>query len=89
MFNEGISKEGELIELGADLGFVKRSGSFYSFGDTRLGQGRENAKQFLRENPDIAGRIEDLITGKASVAANGAGSADDLVVLVGDDDKRS
>ncbi len=89
MFNEGISKEGELIELGADLGFVKRSGSFYSFGDTRLGQGRENAKQFLRENRDIAGRIEDLITGKSSVAANGAGSADDLVVLVGDDDKRS
>ena len=87
MFNQGISKEAELLELGTDMGFVKKSGSFYSFGDTKLGQGRENAKQFLREEPDIAGRIEELITGKPPVSANGAGGEDDLVVLVGEDQR--
>ena len=66
MFNEGISKEGDLIDLGADLGALTKSGSFYSFGETRLGQGRENAKAFLREHKDIAGQIESLIKGKAS-----------------------
>jgi recombination protein RecA len=66
MFNEGISKEGDLIDLGADLGALTKSGSFYSFGETRLGQGRENAKAFLREHKDIAGQIESLIKGKAA-----------------------
>ena len=86
MFNEGISKEGELLEIGVDMGHVKKSGSYYSYGDVRLGQGRENAKQFLKENPDIAAQVEELVTGKASesdvvegVSVNG--SASDLVVL--------
>ena len=83
MFNEGISKEGELLELGVDMGFVKKSGSFYSVGETRLGQGRENAKQFLKEDPDLAIRIEGLITGKPAVSTNGTGDDSDLVVLVG------
>ena len=63
MFNEGISKQGELLEIGVEKGFVTKRGAFYSFGDLRLGQGRENAKQFLKENPDIGSQIEDLITG--------------------------
>ena len=86
MFNQGISREGELLELGVDKGFIKKSGAFYSFGDTRLGQGRENAKRFLREESEIAGKIEDLITGRTSDGANGesAGGGGDLVVLVGD-----
>lgn len=86
MFNQGISREGELIELGVEKGFIKKSGSFYSFGDIRLGQGRENVKGFLREESDIAGKIEDLITGKTSGDANGASEngAGDLVVLVTD-----
>ena len=87
MFNQGISREGELIELGVEKGFIKKSGSFYSFGDIRLGQGRENVKGFLREESDIAGKIEDLITGKTSGDSNGASSEDgagDLVVLVTD-----
>ena len=84
MFNEGISKEGELLELGVEKGVIKKSGSFYSFGDTRLGQGRENCKRFLREDPDIAAHIESLITGKPMPA--GAGRDSDLVVLVGNGD---
>ena len=80
MFNQGISREGELLELGVDKGFIKKSGSFYSFGDIKLGQGRENVKHFLREETGIAGRIEDLITGRTSDDdEDGAG---DIVVLV-------
>lgn len=62
MFSEGISKEGELIEIGTEMGLVKKSGSFYSFGDLKLGQGRENAKDFLKDNLDTACEIERLIT---------------------------
>ncbi len=61
MFNEGISYEGDLLELGDDTGVVTKRGAFYSFGDTRLGQGRENSKTFLREHPEVAERIEAQI----------------------------
>ena len=61
MFNEGISKEGDLVDLGTEAAAIKKSGSFYSFGDIRLGQGLENAKTFLKENNEIAEQIEDLI----------------------------
>jgi recombination protein RecA len=65
MFNEGISREGDLIELGDDLGIVRKSGSFYSYGDTKLGQGRENSKKFLREHADMAAEIEERIRSSA------------------------
>ena len=84
MFNEGISREGELLEIGTDMGLVKKSGSFYSFGDVRLGQGRENSKAFLRDNPDTAAKIHGLITGEPSASPNGSGDPADLVVPVGD-----
>ncbi len=61
MFSEGISKEGDLVDLGTEMGIIKKSGSFYSFGDIRLGQGRENSKNFLRENTEISDDIEGLI----------------------------
>ena len=61
MFNEGISYEGDLLELGDDTGVVTKRGAFYSFGNTRLGQGRENSKAFLREHPEVAGNIEAQI----------------------------
>ncbi len=51
MYGEGISKTGELIDLGVKAGVVEKSGSWFSYGDERIGQGRENAKQFLRDNP--------------------------------------
>ena len=66
MFNEGISKQGDLIDLATEMGVIKKSGSFYSFGDTRLGQGRENSKAFLRENAEVAGEIEALVKGTSS-----------------------
>lgn len=67
MFDEGISKEGDLLELGTDMGVVQKSGSYYFFEDTRLGQGRENAKQFLKDNDGIATKIEALIRGETDL----------------------
>lgn len=58
MYGEGISKEGEIIDLGSELDIVQKSGSWYSYNEERLGQGRENAKQFLKENPDIRLEIQ-------------------------------
>lgn len=58
MFNEGISKEGDLIDLGAKKEIIKKAGAFYSFGEIKLGQGRENSKIFLKENPKIFNEIE-------------------------------
>ena len=61
MYGEGISKMGELVDLGVKAGVVNKSGAWYSYGDERIGQGRENAKQYLRDNPDLAYEIEDKI----------------------------
>ncbi len=61
MYGEGISKMGELLDLGVKAGVVNKAGAWFSYGDERIGQGRENAKQFLRENPHVAHEIEDRI----------------------------
>ncbi len=61
MYGEGISKEGEIVDIGAELDIIQKSGSWYSYGDERIGQGRENAKQFLKENPAIQQEVEDKI----------------------------
>ena len=61
MYGEGVSKMGELIDLGVKAGVVEKSGSWFSYGDERIGQGRENAKQFLRDHPEVALAIEDKI----------------------------
>ncbi|MEJ8560438.1 recombinase RecA [Yoonia sp. GPGPB17] len=61
MYGEGISKMGELLDLGVKAGVVEKSGAWFSYGDERIGQGRENSKIFLRENPSIALEIEDKI----------------------------
>lgn len=61
MYGEGISKVGEIVDIGADLDIIQKSGSWYAYGDERIGQGRENAKQFLRENPEISNEIESKI----------------------------
>ena len=63
MFNEGISREGDLIDLGTEMGTLTKNGAFFSFDSVRLGQGRENAKAFLKENKDVAQRIERLVRG--------------------------
>ena len=64
MFNRGISRMGDLLELGTAQGVIKKAGAFYSYGDTRLGQGRENSKDFLIQHPEIADSIEARIRGQ-------------------------
>jgi len=64
MYNEGISREGDILELGVEEDLVKKSGSWFSYKDEKLGQGRENSKQFLRENPTILDEIETIIREK-------------------------
>ncbi len=66
MFDHGISKEGNLIDLGLELGLITKSGAFLSYTDTHLGQGRENARQYLVQNPELARKIEELIRASAS-----------------------
>jgi len=61
MHNAGISKEGDILDLGVEMGIIEKRGAYYSYGETRLGQGRENAKQFLRENPALSLEIENRI----------------------------
>ncbi|RMH16863.1 MAG: recombinase RecA [Acidobacteria bacterium] len=78
-YNEGISRSGELIDLGVEHKLVAKSGAWYNYGDVRLGQGRENAKRFLRENPELADELEaklrDAMGLKPTVAAPAAAPA--------------
>ncbi|MBI2866160.1 MAG: recombinase RecA [Chloroflexi bacterium] len=61
MFNQGISKEGDLVDLGVAFGLVRKSGAFFTYGETRLGQGRENAKQYLKEHPQVGKELETAL----------------------------
>ncbi len=71
MYSEGISREGGLIDLGLEMGIVKKSGAWFTVGDIRLGQGRENAKEFLRQNTDVAIAIEDQIRNNMGALSTG------------------
>ena len=64
MYGEGVSKVGEILDLGVKAGLVEKSGAWFSYDSIRIGQGRENAKVYLKENPDVAKRIENAIRGK-------------------------
>ncbi|MFL6730565.1 MAG: recombinase RecA, partial [Sphingomicrobium sp.] len=64
MYGEGISKVGEILDLGVKAGLVEKSGAWFSYDSIRIGQGRENAKMYLRDNPEVAQRIENAIRGK-------------------------
>ena len=66
MYNEGISREGGLLDVGIAAGILSKTGAWFNYGDTRLGQGRENAREFLRQNPEIAVAIDDEIRGKVA-----------------------
>jgi recombination protein RecA len=70
MYGEGISKVGELVDLGVKAGIVEKSGAWFSHESQRLGQGRENAKTFLRDNPDVANKIESSIRQNSGVVAD-------------------
>ena len=86
MYGEGITKEGELIDLGVKLDLVQKSGSWFSMGETRIGQGRDAAKRYLKENPDICEQLEadirrnfdKLMSNQARIAAKAAGRAVDV-----------
>jgi len=67
MYGEGISKNGELIDLGSKVGVVEKSGAWFSYDGNRIGQGRENAKAFLKENPKVATAIEKAIRQNAGL----------------------
>ncbi|HEY7270862.1 MAG TPA: DNA recombination/repair protein RecA, partial [Dehalococcoidia bacterium] len=64
----GISREGDILDMGVDYGILKKLGAFYSYGEMRLGQGRENARNFLIENEPLAGEIEDKVRAAAAAA---------------------
>jgi recombination protein RecA len=69
MYGEGVSKMGELIDLGVKAGVVEKSGAWFSYDSQRIGQGRENAKTFLKQNPDVANRIEAQVRQNAGLIA--------------------
>jgi recombination protein RecA len=69
MYGEGVSKSGELIDLGVQAGVIEKSGAWFSYGGQRIGQGRENAKQFLKEHPDVAETVEASIRQNAGLVA--------------------
>jgi recombination protein RecA len=64
MYGEGVSKVGEILDLGVKAGLIEKSGAWFSYDSVRIGQGRENAKAYLKENPDVAQRIENAIRGR-------------------------
>ena len=84
MYGEGISRTGELIDLAVDAGIVEKSGSWYSFDSERIGQGRENVRTFLKENADVAARIEASV--RASEGLIARGSLDDSAPSGDEDD---
>jgi recombination protein RecA len=67
MYGEGISRQGEVIDLGVECDIVEKSGAWYSYNGERVGQGKDNAREFLKENPDIAKEIEAKIREKLGV----------------------
>jgi len=75
VYGEGISREGDLIDLGVDKGLVEKSGTWLSFGGERMGQGRENARTFLKENKDVRDKLENALRKKLEIAIPGASNA--------------
>lgn len=80
MYGEGISKTGEILDLGVKAGLIEKSGAWFSYDSIRIGQGRENAKTYLKENPDVAQRVENAIRGKTEEVGEA------LMVGAGEDD---
>lgn len=86
MYGEGVSKTGELLDLGVKANIVEKSGSWFSYNSTRIGQGRENSKTYLREHPEVAAEIEAAIRANAGLVAESlAGGPDDETASASDD----
>jgi recombination protein RecA len=90
MYNEGISKAGDLIDLATEMEIITKRGSFYSYGDLRLGQGRENAKEYLKQNQILSAEIESAVRQRAASGeiptTYGGGSADEGEGGLGDEE---
>ncbi len=86
MYGEGVSKMGELIDLGVKANVVEKSGSWFSYDSQRIGQGRENAKQFLKDNPDMANRIEAAVRQNAGILSDAIMQAEKEDDADGDDE---
>jgi recombination protein RecA len=81
MYGEGVSKVGEILDLGVKAGLIEKSGAWFSYDSVRIGQGRENAKIYLKENPEVASRIENAIRGRTEEVGEA------LMVGPGDEDE--
>jgi len=77
LYGEGISREGEIIDLGVDCGVVEKSGAWYSYKGDRVGQGKDNSREFLREHPEIALEIENRVRAHFGVGARGGAGAEE------------
>ena len=75
LYGEGISREGEIIELGVEHNFIDKSGAWYSYGKERIGQGKDNTREYLRDHPDMAQEIEGKIRAAIGVGGGAAGTA--------------
>ena len=72
LYGQGISRQGEIIDLGVDAKIVEKSGAWYSYNGEKIGQGKDNAREYLRENPDIAAEIENKVRAALGVVAMNA-----------------
>jgi recombination protein RecA len=79
MFNHGISKEGNLVDLGVATGVIKKAGAFFTYGDTKLGQGRENAKDYLRQHPELASQLESTIRASTAIPSISLGKSSETL----------
>jgi recombination protein RecA len=80
LYGEGISREGEILELGANLKLVEKSGAWYSYNGEKIGQGKDNSREYLKEHPEVADEIDEKIRATAK------GNVDALVKTIGPDD---
>jgi len=79
MFNHGISKEGNLVDLGVATGVIKKAGAFFTYGDTKLGQGRENAKDYLRQHSELASQLESTIRASTAIPSISLGKGSETL----------
>jgi RecA/RadA recombinase len=84
LYGHGISREGSLIDMGVEHGMVKKSGAWFTYDGDQLGQGKENARRFLRDNPDLANELERQILTKLGILEDGEEGEADLRIVEGD-----
>jgi recombination protein RecA len=86
LYGEGISREGEIVDLGVQAKIVEKAGAWYSYNGERVGQGKDNAREFLRENPDIAREIENKVRASLGVTTMPANANTGAADMVADDE---